>query len=362
MAFFLLDKPRTSEEKQTMLVVMEADVDSNQQKVVLDVMTQRGYRPVPTVGPDRIIITALGDDPSKDTLQALASLPGVEKVTPIALPYKLACRVEHRERTTITVRDIAIGGPDVVVMAGPCTVESAEQVAEAGRAVHAAGAQILRGGAFKPRTSPYSFQGMAEAGLQIMHDIGRTLHMPVVTECMSTEEVDLVAAYADIVQIGARNAQNFSLLKRVGQIDKPVLLKRGMSTTIEEFLLAAEYVLAAGNPQVILCERGIRTFENATRHTLDLSAIPVLRQASHLPVVVDPSHATGHWAYVTPMAKAAIAAGADGLLIEVHPHPEQALCDGAQSLKPSTFNTLMQDLTHIAHAVRRRMGARIYDL
>lgn len=345
-----------------MLVVMQAGIDAMHHTMVLDELTQLGFRSFSAQGGGRTLITAIGDGHGEAARMALEALPGVEKVAPIPQPYKLASRVEHRERTTVTVRDITIGGSEVVVIAGPCTVEHAEQVAETARAVQTAGAQMLRGGGFKPRTSPYSFQGLAEEGLRILHDIGQTLQMPIVTECMAPEDVDLVASYADVVQIGARNAQNFSLLKRVGQIDKPVLLKRGMSTTIEEFLLAAEYILAAGNPRVILCERGIRTFESATRNTLDLSAVPVLHAATHLPVVVDPSHATGHWEYVAPMTKAAVAAGADGLLIEVHPHPEQALCDGAQSLKPATFETLMRELTPITHAVGRRMGRHVYGL
>lgn len=345
-----------------MLVVMQAGIDATHHTMVLDELTQLGFQLFSAQGGGRTLITAIGNSHDEAARMAVAALPGVEQVAPIPQPYKLASRMEHRERTTVTVRDITIGGPEVVVIAGPCTVEHAEQVVEAAHAVQTAGAQMLRGGSFKPRTSPYSFQGLAEEGLRILYDIGQTLQMPIVTECMAPEDVDLVASYADVVQIGARNAQNFSLLKRVGQIDKPVLLKRGMSTTIEEFLLAAEYILAAGNPRVILCERGIRTFESATRNTLDLSAVPVLHAATHLPVVVDPSHATGHWEYVAPMTKAAVAAGADGLLIEVHPHPEQALCDGAQSLKPTTFATLMRELTPITHAVGRRMGRHVYGL
>jgi 3-deoxy-7-phosphoheptulonate synthase len=273
----------------------------------------------------------------------------------VKVGYKLASKIEYRERTIVDVQGVPVGGTEVIVMAGPCTVENYEQVYTAGEAVKAAGARILRGGAFKPRTSPYSFQGLEERGLRLLHQVGKELQMPIVTECMNPEDVELVASYADIIQIGARNAQNFSLLKRVGQVDTPVLLKRGMSTTIEEFLMATEYILSAGNPQVILCERGIRTFEKATRNTLDLSAVPVLHAESHLPVIVDPSHATGYWQYVLPMAKAAVAAGADGLLIEVHPSPKDALCDGPQSLKPETFSQLMQDIAPIARAVGREV-------
>ena len=339
-----------------MLVVMQAGTPQHSHDAVLHEITQRGFQAFSTVSAERTVIAAVGAMRSDETLRALAALPGVEKVAPIAKPYKLASRMEHRERTVVNVQGIRIGDPqEVVVMAGPCTVENRAQAYAAACAVKAAGARILRGGAFKPRTSPYSFQGLAEAGLQILHEIGQELQLPIITECMSPEDVELVASYADIVQIGARNAQNFSLLKRVGAIDTPVLLKRGMSTTIEEFLMAAEYILAAGNPNVILCERGIRTFETATRNTLDLSAIPVLHEESHLPVVIDPSHATGHWKYVAPMAKAAVAAGADGLLIEVHPKPEEALCDGAQSLRPETFAAMMDALGVIAPAVGRRV-------
>ncbi|GIX46610.1 MAG: 3-deoxy-7-phosphoheptulonate synthase [Candidatus Tectimicrobiota bacterium] len=338
-----------------MIVVMKAGAEAEKCEAVMREIARLGYKPHPIVGVERTVIAAVGDERGKAALQALEGLPGVEKVVPILKPYKLASRLEHRERTVITVQGVAIGGPEVVVMAGPCTVESYEQVYETAVAVKAAGARILRGGAFKPRTSPYSFQGLEEVGLRILQQVGKELGLPIVTECMNPEDAELVAAYADIIQIGARNVQNFSLLKRVGRLDVPVLLKRGMSTTIEELLLSAEYILSAGNPRVILCERGIRTFEKATRNTLDLSAVPVLHAETHLPVIVDPSHATGHWQYVTPMAKAAIAAGADGLLVEVHPHPAQALCDGPQSLKPATFCAMMRELAPVARAVGRQL-------
>jgi 3-deoxy-7-phosphoheptulonate synthase len=338
-----------------MIVVMRAGAETVQTEAVVREIERLGYQPHPIYGVERTVIAAVGDERGKAALQALEGFPGVEKVVPILKPYKLASRIEHRERTVIDVQGVPVGGPDVVVMAGPCTVETYEQTYAAGVAVQAAGARILRGGAFKPRTSPYSFQGLEKEGLEILHQVGKELRMPIVTECMNPEDVELVASYADIVQIGARNVQNFSLLKRVGQIDTPVLLKRGMSTTIEEYLMSAEYILAAGNARVILCERGIRTFEKATRNTLDLSAVPVLHAESHLPVIVDPSHATGHWQYVAPMTRAAVAAGADGLLIEVHPHPEQALCDGPQSLKPETFRIMMQDVAAIARVVGRHV-------
>jgi 3-deoxy-7-phosphoheptulonate synthase len=250
---------------------------------------------------------------------------------------------------------VTIGGPRVVVMAGPCSVESREQVLEVAFKVKAAGATILRGGAFKPRTSPYAFQGLEAEGLKILAEAKRETGLPVVTEVMEPDKVSLVAEYADILQIGARNVQNFSLLKRVAETRKPILLKRGMATSIQEWLLSAEYVLSGGNPDVILCERGIRTFETATRFTLDLNAVPVLKTLTHLPVVVDPSHGTGHWEYVEAMARAGVAAGADGLLVEVHPRPAEALSDGPQSLKPERFADLMQRLRRVAHAVDREV-------
>jgi len=248
---------------------------------------------------------------------------------------------------------VEIGGPRVVVMAGPCSVESRDQVLEVAAKVKAAGASILRGGAFKPRTSPYAFQGLEEQGLKLLAEAKRETGLPVVTEVMEPEKVAVVAEYADILQIGARNVQNFSLLKRVAETRKPVLLKRGMATSIQEWLLSAEYILAGGNPNVILCERGIRTFETATRFTLDLNAVPVIKKLTHLPVVVDPSHGTGHWEYVEAMARAGVAAGADGLIVEVHPRPAEALSDGPQSLKPERFAELMQQLRRVARAVDR---------
>ena len=255
----------------------------------------------------------------------------------------------------VRIGAVTVGGGPIVVMAGPCSVESESQMREVAVAVKASGARILRGGAFKPRTSPYAFQGLKEQGLQYLAEARKLTGLPVVTEVLETESVELVAEYADVLQIGARNIQNFTLLRRVGEMGKPVLLKRGMATTIQEFLLSAEYILAAGNPNVILCERGIRTFEPSTRFTLDLNAVPVLKKLSHLPVVVDPSHGTGHWDLVAPMAKAAVACGADGLIIEVHPRPEEALSDGPQSLKPTKFAQLMRELRPVAEAVGRSL-------
>jgi 3-deoxy-7-phosphoheptulonate synthase len=272
---------------------------------------------------------------------------------PVQQPFKLASREVRADPSLVPVNGVAVGGREVVVMAGPCSVESEAQVLEVAEAVKGAGARVLRGGAYKPRTSPYAFQGLKEQGLRYLAEARKRTGLPVVTEVLETESVEVVAEYSDILQIGARNIQNFTLLRRVGEIGKPVLLKRGMATTIQEFLLSAEYVLSAGNPHVILCERGIRTFETATRFTLDLNAVPVLKKLCHLPVVVDPSHGTGHWDLVAPMAKAAVACGADGLIIEVHPRPEEALSDGPQSLKPTKFAQLMRELRPVAEAVGR---------
>jgi 3-deoxy-7-phosphoheptulonate synthase len=284
----------------------------------------------------------------------MENMPGVENVMPILQPYKLASLEVKPEKTVIPVRNgTSVGGRSVVVIAGPCAVESEEQLIETAKAVKAAGATMLRGGAFKPRTSPYSFQGMEEEGLILLRNARDETGLPIVTEVMKPSDIDIICKYADVLQVGARNVQNFALLKELGKIDKPVLLKRGMMTTIEEFLMSAEYILSAGNSKVILCERGIRTFETATRNTLDLSCVPLLRLRTHLPVVVDPSHGTGHWKLVAPMSYAAIAAGADGLLIEVHPHPEHAVSDGIQSLKPDKFAAMMATLARFAEAADR---------
>jgi 3-deoxy-7-phosphoheptulonate synthase len=281
---------------------------------------------------------------------------GVESVFPILQPYKLASKEVKREPSIIRITDtVAIGGKEIIVMAGPCSVEGEQQIIETALAVRDAGAQMLRGGAFKPRTSPYSFQGLEEEGLKLLAKAREASGLPFVTEVINPETVELVADYADMLQIGARNAQNFALLKKVGQTSKPVLLKRGMSMTIQEFLMSAEYIMSEGNQSVILCERGIRTFETATRNTLDLSAIPVLKERTHLPVVADPSHGTGNYHYVAAMAYAAVAAGADGLMIEVHSDPENASSDGPQSLKPSKFAKLMEKLKLFAEVADRTL-------
>jgi len=285
--------------------------------------------------------------------ERIAALPGVEKVEKLPYSFMLASRALCPEPTRVRVGPVEIGGPEPVIMAGPCAVESEEQVFQAARAVHANGAQILRGGAFKPRTSPYSFQGLGVAGLQILRAAADELGMAVVSEIMDVSQLDDCLKYVDLLQVGARNVQNFTLLQALGKIDKPVLLKRGMASTIDEWLMSAEYLMAGGNHQVVVCERGIRSYNSYTRNTLDLSAVPVIRELSHLPIVVDPSHATGIRAMVLPMALAAIASGADGLLIEVHPQPETALCDGPQSLYPEQFADLARRVREVARVVGR---------
>jgi 3-deoxy-7-phosphoheptulonate synthase len=330
--------------------IAEADVDAVCRRV-----SELGYAPHVIHGEFKTVVAAVGEERGRPDLRLLEALETVEAVVPIQQPFKLASRETRREPSEVRVNGVSIGGKPVVVMAGPCSVESEGQVMEVAEAVKAAGARILRGGAFKPRTSPYAFQGLKAEGLRYLSEAKKRTGLPVVTEVLETEGVELVAEHADILQIGARNVQNFTLLRRVGEMGKPVLLKRGMATSIQEFLLSAEYVLAAGNPHVMLCERGIRTFETTTRFTLDLNAVPVLKKLSHLPVVVDPSHGTGHWDLVAPMAKAAVACGADGLIIEVHPRPEEALSDGPQSLKPARFAQLMRELAPVAEAVGRTM-------
>lgn len=311
-----------------------------------------GYKAHPSVGVERTIIGAVGDNRDKTILKYAESLPGVEKTMPILKPYKLASRESHEGNTVVSVGSIKIGGPEFVVMAGPCAIENEEQLLESAYIAKKGGAQILRGGAYKPRTSPYSFQGMEKEGLLLLNHVGSKTNLPTVTEVVNPADVDLVENYADMLQIGARNVQNFALLKEVGRSKKPVLLKRGMMTTIEELLMSAEYILSSGNPNVVLCERGIRTFETATRNTLDISAVPVLKSLTHLPVIVDPSHAAGHWRYVIPLSCAAVAVGADGLIVEVHPEPEKAVSDGAQSLKPEKFYQLMDELRAISAAMK----------
>ncbi len=336
-----------------MIIVMKKNATEGQIENVINWIESVGYNAHPSRGVERTIIGAVGDERGKAYLKFAESLSGVEKVMPILKPYKLTSRESREESTVITVGDIEIGGPRFVVMAGPCAVESEEQMLESAYIVKKGGAQILRGGAYKPRTSPYSFQGMEEEGLKLLVKARQKTGLPIVTEVVNPADVDLVEAYADILQIGARNVQNFPLLKKVGHSKKPVLLKRGMMTTIEELLMSAEYILSSGNNQVILCERGIRTFETATRNTLDISAVPVLKELTHLPVIVDPSHASGNWKYVIPLSRAAIVVGADGLLVEVHPEPEKAVSDGNQSLKPEKFYQLMDEMKALESVMQK---------
>ncbi|MFH2011298.1 MAG: 3-deoxy-7-phosphoheptulonate synthase [Pseudomonadota bacterium] len=337
-----------------MIIVMKAKATKEDLEEVVGKIEKLGYKPHVIHGVERNVIGAVGDERGKAKLQSLEVLPGVEKVVPILKPYKLASRDLKPEGTIVSIDGkVEIGGKKITVIAGPCAVESEAQIIETARAVKEAGADILRGGAFKPRTSPYSFQGLEKKGLILLAKAREEVGLPIVTEIMNPKDVDLVAEYTDIMQVGARNVQNFALLKKIGRYANPILLKRGMSTTIEEFLMSAEYILSEGNQNVILCERGIRTFETATRNTLDLTCIPVLKERTHLPVIIDPSHATGFWAYVAPMSYAAIAAGADGLMIEVHPNPSEAESDGIQSLKPQKFADLMKNLkAYIAAAGR----------
>lgn len=337
-----------------MIIVMKSDASAEQIQHVIDRLSTLGFKTHLSQGVERTIIGAVGDKRAI-TQDSLMLLDGVSEVIPIRKPYKMVSREAHPEDTVIRVGSVEIGGHEkLVVMAGPCCVESREQLLETAEAVKNAGATILRGGAFKPRTSPYSFQGMGEEGLKILAEARERFDMPIITEVMDTEDVDLCAEYADILQIGARNMQNFSLLRKVGKTNRPVMLKRGLAATVEEFLMSAEYILSEGNRHVILCERGIRSVETThTRNTLDISVVPVIKRLSHLPIIVDPSHGTGHWYLVPPMAKAGLVAGADGLMMEVHPRPEEALSDGPQALLPKTFAKLMQELQAMKDVLHR---------
>jgi len=336
------------------IVVMRKDATEAEVQAVVAHVEELGFRAHLSRGVERTIIGIIGDERPLST-QPLERLPGVERVVPILQPYKLASRDFKPENTVITINGVRIGGPEIVVIAGPCAVESREQLLETAFAVKEAGAKMLRGGAYKPRTSPYSFQGLGPRGLELLAEAREATGLPVVTEVMSPTDLELVCQYADMLQIGARNMQNFSLLQAVGRSGHPVLLKRGMSSRIDELLMAAEYILANSTYTVALCERGIRTCETATRSTLGINAVAGLREATHLPIVVDPSHGPGKWSLVPAAARAAVAAGADALIIEVHPCPERALSDGAQSLKPETFSKLMQELREIARAVGRTL-------
>lgn len=336
-----------------MIIVMQLGASKKEIADVEASIKDMGYRSHPIYGVERTVIGAIGDEREKTRLQSLELFPGVERVIPILKPYKLAGKELRKDKTAIKVGNTIFGQKTIPVIAGPCSVEGTEPLCEIAASVKEAGATLLRGGAYKPRTSPYSFQGLEEEGLKMLAEARRRTGLPVVTEVMRESNVGLVAEYSDIIQIGARNMQNFDLLKAVGNVRKPVLLKRGMANTIREWLMSAEYIMSQGNMEVLLCERGIRTFETQTRNTLDLSAICVLKEETHLPVVVDPSHGTGHWAYVEDMALAAIAAGADGLMIEVHANPLEAWSDGAQSLTPRRFARLMERAAKVAAAVDR---------
>jgi len=327
----------------------QADIDHISEK-----LHEKGLKVHVSQGEERIIIGAIGDERILREA-ALAAYPAVEKVLPILKPFKLASRDFHKQDTRVTVGDAVIGGDDVVVIAGPCSVESRDGLLEVARSVKKAGAKLLRGGAFKPRSSPYAFQGLGEEGLRYLAEARDETGLKVVTELMDPRDAELVDRYADMIQIGARNMSNFNLLKEVGKMDKPVLLKRGLSSTVKEWLMSAEYILDEGNMKVILCERGVRTFETETRNTLDLSCIPLVQSMSHLPILVDPSHAVGRSDLVAPMCMAAVAAGTDGLLIEVHENPENALCDGPQSLRLEDFTSLMKAIKVLASALGRQL-------
>ena len=338
-----------------MIVVMKQGATREQVDHVAERVRQMKLEPHLIFGTERTVVAIVGDERPIGR-EMLESIPGVEKVLPVLAPYKMASVESRRERTLVPLgAGVVLGGPKVGLIAGPCSVEGRAQLLEVAQAVKEAGAVALRGGAFKPRTNPYSFQGLAEEGLQYLAEAGRATGLAVVTEVMSPEQVALVARYADVLQVGARNMQNYDLLRAVGRQAKPVLLKRGLAASVEEWLLAAEYILAQGNANVILCERGVRTFEQHTRFTLSLSVVPHLKELTHLPVLVDPSHGTGRRELVEPMSRAAVACGADGLLIEVHPDPEAALLDGAQSITPAEFHRLVASCRRVAEAVGRQL-------
>lgn len=338
-----------------MIIVLKPNATEEQVKHIIERVQKLGLKPLVSKGTERSIIGIIGPE-DKLALMPLEAFPGVEKVMPVLAPYKLVSREFKLQDSVIDLgRGIKIGGKKIVVMAGPCAIEDIQTLEETALLAKKAGATVLRGGAFKPRTSPYSFQGLGEEGLKYLNKVGNELGLSTVTEVMDCRDVELVAKYADILQIGTRNMQNFNLLKEVGLTKKPVLLKRGMASTVKELLMSAEYILSGGNFNVVLCERGIRTFEDFTRNTLDISAVPAVKQLSHLPIIIDPSHAAGKWGLVPALSKAAIACGADGLIIEVHSHPEDAMSDGGQSLTPDNFAGLMEELRVLAKAVGREI-------
>ncbi len=336
-----------------MIIVLKKGCKKNAIESIIKKVEKLGFKAHAIIGIERTVIGAVGDDRERHVLGVLEADPCVEKLVPILQPYKLASREFKKEPTVVKVGSARFGGRHFGVIAGPCAVENEKQIVETAVKVKKAGARMLRGGAFKPRTSPYSFQGLEREGLKLLAKAREESGLPFVTEVINPEDVELVGEYADVLQIGARNVQNFSLLRRAGRFNKPILLKRGMATTIQEYLMSAEYVLSEGCRDVILCERGIRTFENATRNTLDISAVPVIHERSHLPIIIDPSHATGSRNYVAPLCYAAMAGGADGLIIEVHPEPLKALCDGPQSLNIEDFSHLMKRLRELSEFSRR---------
>lgn len=337
-----------------MIVVMQKDATRAQIDHVKNKVAELGFNAHEITGAERTVVACVGAGKRAD-METLRLIDGVSDLVPIGKPFKLASSEVKKNKTIVPVRDgqVQIGGSTLVVMAGPCSVESEDQIVAIAKAVKSCGAKVLRGGAWKPRTSPYDFQGLEEEGLKLLDTARRETGLAIITEVMNPRDIDVVAKYSDIMQVGARNVQNFAMLKELGQCGKPVFLKRGLATTIKEWLMSAEYIISSGNPNVILCERGIRTFETATRNTLDLNAVPVLNSLTHLPVIVDPSHGTGIWNFVRPMARAAVAAGADGIMVEVHPEPEKAWSDGAQSLKFDKFAELMDELKKVAAAVGR---------
>ena len=335
-----------------MIIVMNPEANKQDIKRIITLIKKKGLSPHLSVGKERKLVMVIGDE-RKLNIDFLLSMSGVEKVLPILKPYKLASREFHKKDTIVKVGNVEIGGREVIFIAGPCAVESEKQMIEVAFAVKKAGAKILRGGAFKPRTSPYSFQGLGEKGLKILKKAGKETDLPTVTEVVDPADVNIVSRYVDMLQIGTRNMQNFNLLRAVGKIGKPVLLKRGMNARLDEFLMSAEYILAEGNSKVVLCERGIRTFTEYTRNTLDLNIVPFLKKETHLPVIVDPSHGTGVREIVRPMARAAIAAGADGLIVEVHPQPNKSVSDASQTISPDDFAILVSESKAIAQAIAR---------
>ena len=341
-----------------MVIIMQAGAPEAEVEAVIRAVEDAGFRPWVNPGVERKVIALLGavDAEKAELVDHFSALPGVERVTLISEPYKLASRRTHPDPTVIHVGPVVIGATQLAVIAGPCSIESREQMFETAQAVKQAGANLLRGGAFKPRTSPYSFQGLGVAGLQLLAEAGRATGLPTVSEVLHPADIEAIAEYVDVIQIGARNMQNFRLLQEVGRVGKPVILKRNPGCRVQELLMACEYIMLEGNANVVLCERGITSFESATRYSLDLNAIPVIKRFSHLPVIADPSHAAGDWRYVTAAALGAIAAGADGLMVEVHPQPAMAKSDGPQSLKPEKFRELMASLAQVAAAVGRSVG------